>query len=53
MNSPDFKAKSLFDLIVAAWKNKTKAIYYIRSIKKGETIDNITGGESVCAGCTG
>lgn len=53
LNSPDFSAKSLFDLIVAAWKNKTKAIYYIRSIKKGETIDNITGGESVCVGCTG
>ncbi len=53
LNSPDFTAKSLFELVVAAWKNKTKAIYYIRSIKKGETIDNITGGESICAGCTG
>lgn len=52
-NKPDFSAKDLFDLIVAAWKNKTKAIYYIRSIKKGETIDAITGGESVCAGCAG
>ncbi len=53
LNREDFSAKSLFDLIVGAWKNKTKAIYYIRSIKKGETIDNIIGAESVCVGCTG
>lgn len=46
-------AKDLYELIITAWKEKTKAIYYIRSIKKGETIDAITGGESVCAGCTG
>jgi ribonucleoside-diphosphate reductase alpha chain len=52
-NDPNFSARSLFDLIVNAWKNKTKAIYYIRSIKKGETIDHITGGESVCVGCAG
>lgn len=52
-NRQDFSAKSLFELIINAWKAKTKAIYYIRSIKKGETIDHITGGESVCAGCAG
>lgn len=52
-NNPDFSAKSLYDLIVGAWKAKTKAIYYIRSIKKGQTIDHITGGESVCVGCAG
>lgn len=52
-NKPGFSAKSLYDLIVAAWTNKTKAIYYIRSVKKGETIDHITGGESVCVGCAG
>lgn len=53
MNVPDFSAKSLYDLWNAAWKNKTKAIYYTRSIKKGKTVDDIMGGESVCAGCTG
>lgn len=52
-NREDFSAKSLFELIVAAWKEKTKAIYYIRSLKKGETIDNIIGGEAVCVGCSG
>ena len=52
-NNVDFSAKSLYDLIIGAWKNKTKAIYYIRSIKKGQTIDAITGGESVCVGCAG
>lgn len=53
MNLPDFSAKSLYDLWNAAWKNKTKAIYYIRSIKKGKTVDDLLGGESVCAGCSG
>lgn len=53
LNKEGATAKDLFDLIVAAWKGKNKAIYYIRSIKKGETIDAITGGESVCVGCAG
>jgi len=53
MNNPDFNAKLLYDLWQAAWKNKTKAIYYIRSIKKGKTIDDLFSGESVCAGCDG
>jgi ribonucleoside-diphosphate reductase alpha chain len=46
-------AKDLYELIVTAWKEKMKSIYYIRSIKKGETIDAITGGESICSGCSG
>ena len=53
MNNPDFNAKLLYDLWNAAWKNKTKAMYYIRSIKKGKTVDDLLGGESACAGCTG
>lgn len=53
MNNEDFSAKSLYDLWNQAWKNKTKAVYYIRSIKKGKTIDDIMSGESICAGCTG
>jgi len=53
LNQEGFEAKDLFDLIVTAWKEKTKAVYYIRSIKKGENIDVITGGEAVCAGCSG
>ena len=52
-NKEDFSAKDLYDLIITAWKEKTKAVYYIRSIKKGENIDVITGGDSACAGCSG
>jgi len=52
-NMDNFSAKMLYDLIVASWKNKNKAIYYIRSIKKGETLDDVLHIESVCAGCTG
>lgn len=53
LNREDVTAKSLFDLIISAWKNRMKAIYYIRSIKKGNSVDDLLGGESVCVGCTG
>lgn len=53
LNKKDFSAKDLYELIVTAWKEKTKAVYYIRSIKKGENIDVIIGGESACVGCAG
>lgn len=52
-NKPDFKAKDLYDLINEAWKEETKAIYYIRTIKKGETVDDYLGIETACAGCDG
>lgn len=52
-NKEDFSAKSLYDLIIAAWKNKNKAIYYIRTIKEGQTIDHVVGGEAVCVSCSG
>ena len=52
-NNEGFTAKTLYDVWNSAWKNRTKAVYYIRTIKKGKTIDSIMGGESVCAGCTG
>ncbi len=52
-NRSDVDAKSLYELINVAWKEKTKAIYYIRSIKKGESIDTLLDVETVCAGCTG
>ena len=46
-------ARSLYDLIITAWKERTKAIYYIRSIKKGESLDKILNADVVCAGCAG
>lgn len=47
-NQEDFKAKWLWDTWDQAWKKKTKAAYYIRTIKKGESYvkDN-----DVCVGC--
>ena len=53
MNHPDFTVKWLWDLWNASHENETKAVYYIRWIPKGQTIDDVMGGESICAGCTG
>lgn len=49
-NQQGFSAKWLWDTIENAWLNKNKAVYYIRTIKKGEklVIDN-----DVCVGCAG
>lgn len=56
-NKPDFTAKTVFDVIMRAWKNpsnpkrRTKAVYYIRSIKPGDTWNGKA--EEACAGCAG
>ncbi len=51
-NKDNFSAKDLYDMIVTAWKEETKAIYYIRTIKKGETVDDLLGiKEEACEGC--
>ena len=53
-NKENFKAKDLYDLIHAAWKYRTKTVYYIRHIKKGETVDDLLGiKDEGCAGCSG
>lgn len=53
-NKEDFKARDLYDTLVNAWKNECKAVYYIRSIKKGESIEDLLGiREGACAGCAG
>ena len=49
-NKETFKAKDLWDAIHYAHKSKTKAIYYIRSIKKNETLNKQ---EADCVGCAG
>ena len=49
-NKPDFTAKTLFDVIIRAWEKKTKAVYYIRSIKPGEKLEKA---EEACVGCAG
>lgn len=50
-NVPTNNAKKLYDIIMHAWKKKTKAVYYIRSIKPGETWNGKA--EEACAGCAG
>lgn len=53
-NKEGFSAKDLFDLLVKCWENETKAVYYIRHIKKGETVEDLLGiKEEGCAGCAG
>jgi len=53
-NKENFKAKDLYDLIHAAWKYRTKTVYYIRHIKKGETVDDLLGiKDEGCVGCSG
>ena len=51
-NRDDFSAKQLYDLIHYAWKKKTKAVYYIRHIKKGKNYSDEVGIEKdTCEGC--
>ena len=50
-NIPTNNAKKLFDIVMHAWKSKTKAVYYIRSIKPGDTWNGKA--EEACAGCAG
>lgn len=49
-NQDGFSAKWLWDTLEGAWKNKNKAVYYIRTIKKGERL--VKDGD-VCVGCAG
>lgn len=49
-NQPEFKAKWLWDTLQDAWTNKTKAVYYIRTIKKGESL---VKDDDICVGCAG
>lgn len=53
-NKEDFSAKDLYNLLTTAWSSGSKGVYYIRSIKKGETVDDLLGiKEEGCAGCDG
>lgn len=49
-NREGFSAKWLWDTLNEAWKNDNKAVYYIRTIKKGE---NLVKDNDVCVGCSG
>lgn len=52
-NKEGFKAKDLYDMACLSWSSGCKAIYYVRSIKPGQTVDAMLGVETVCAGCAG
>lgn len=53
-NREGFTAKTLYDILVTSWKSGCKATYYIRSIKKGETVEDLLGiKEEGCVGCAG
>jgi len=49
-NDPEFSAKYLWDTLNTAWRSKTKTVYYIRTIKKGEAA---VKGTDICVGCAG
>lgn len=49
-NQEGFSAKWLWDTHEQAWVNKNKAVYYIRTIKKGE---QLIKGSVDCVGCSG
>lgn len=53
-NKEGFSAKDLYDLLVSAYESGCKATYYIRSLKKGESVEDLLGiKEEGCAGCAG
>jgi ribonucleoside-diphosphate reductase alpha chain len=53
-NKEGFKAKDLYDVLTSSYKNGCKAVYYIRSIKKGESVEDLLNiKEEGCAGCAG
>lgn len=49
-NIHDIQAKDILNLVVSAWKNGTKAVYYLRTIKRGESL--VKKPED-CASCSG
>ncbi len=50
MNLPGVDAKWMWDLYEQSWENDNKTVYYVRTIKEGETV---SGKEEVCAACAG
>lgn len=53
-NKETFTAKDLYDILTTSWKSGCKAVYYIRTIKKGESVDDLLGiKEGGCSGCAG
>lgn len=49
-NYHNVTVKDVSDIYDNAWKNKTKAVYYLRTIKKGESVVDKS---DVCVSCSG
>ena len=49
-NYHNVTVKDVSDIYDNAWKNKTKAVYYLRTIKKGESVVDKS---DVCVSCAG
>lgn len=49
-NYREVSAKYVSDIYESAWENKTKAVYYLRTIKKGESAVDTS---DICASCAG
>lgn len=47
-NLHDITAKDIDKLVKDAWLNETKGVYYLRTVKKGESL---VKGEEICAAC--
>lgn len=50
MNLPGVDAQWIWDLYDESWKNDNNTVYYVRTIKEGETV---SGKEEVCSACAG
>jgi len=50
MNLPGVDAKWVWDVYEESWVNENKCVYYVRTIKEGESV---SGKEEVCAACSG
>ena len=49
-NNPDVNALWIDDLYKSAWKNGNKTVYYLRTIKQGDTLAKT---DDVCVSCAG
>jgi ribonucleoside-diphosphate reductase alpha chain len=49
LNNPEINAKYIFEVLVSAWENGCKAIYYVRTITKTSATER--NSEEACVTC--
>jgi len=52
-NIVDHVGLEMYNYVLEAHKLGCKAIYYVRSIKRNETVSELIGKEAACIGCAG